>query len=146
MSVSTTVAVPATDAFRALTDPELFSRWLGVPVTLVGGVFAATMEWGTTVRGRYELVAEPHLIHFVWDIADDGTPSPGGELPAYLHIEDLPRRRSRIEARQLVDTSKQATFMDAAWGMVLGRLHDGVADAIRGHAARRRRSRPRRRP
>lgn len=146
VSVSTTVAVPATDAFRALTDPELFSRWLGVPVTLAGGVFAATMEWGATVRGRYELDAEPHFIHFVWDIADDGTPSPGGEFPACVHIEDLSRRRSRVEARQLVHTSEQATFMDAAWGMVLGRLHDGVADALRGHTLPQRPNRSKRRP
>jgi DNA-binding transcriptional ArsR family regulator/uncharacterized protein YndB with AHSA1/START domain len=145
VSVSTTVAVPAVDAFRALTDPELFTRWLGVPVTLTGGVFAATMEWGTPVRGRYELLAEPHLIHFVWDIADDGTPSPGGELPAYVHIEDLPRRRSRVEARQLVDTAEQAAFMEAAWGMVLGRLHDGATDATRGQATPRRLHRPKRR-
>src|SRR3954470_6780856 len=41
--------------FRAFTDPEVYARWLGVPVVLRDGRFAATMEWGTEVRGRYEL-------------------------------------------------------------------------------------------
>lgn len=141
VTVSTTVPVPATEAFRALTDPELFGRWLGVPVTHDGGVFSATMEWGTVVRGRYEQLLEPSFIHFVWDVADEGTPAPGGELPAYVHIDER-RRRSHIEARQLVDTQEQATFMDAAWGMVLGRLHDGVAEATRGNATPRRARRP----
>ncbi|HEX4979725.1 MAG TPA: metalloregulator ArsR/SmtB family transcription factor [Acidimicrobiales bacterium] len=143
--VSTTVDVAAAEAFRALTDPNLFGRWLGVPVTLEGGVFAATMEWGTTVRGRYEHLVEPGFIHFAWDVADGGAPVPGGELPAYVHIADLPRRRAQVEARQLVATSEQAAFMDAAWGVVLGRLHDGVAEAMRGGAAPRRRRRPKRR-
>jgi len=140
--VATTVPVPAAEAFRALTDPQLFGRWLGVPVTYDGGVFSATMEWGTTVRGRYEQLVAPSFIHFVWDVADDGTPAPGGELPAYVHIDDLPRRRARVQARQLVDTQEQAAFMDAAWGVVLGRLHDGVAEAMRGGATPRRVRRP----
>lgn len=143
--VETMVPVPAADAFRALTDPQLFSAWLGVPVTLDGGVFAATMEWGTSVRGRYEVLVEPNFIHFAWDIADVGAPAPGGELPAYVHIEDLPRGRARVEARQVVNDGEQASFMDAAWGMVLGRLHAGVADAVRGRPAPLRAVRPKRR-
>lgn len=143
--VTTTVPVPADDAFRALTDPKLFTAWLGVPVTLDDGVFAATMEWGTSVRGRYELLVPPRFIHFVWDVADDGAPAPGAELPAYVHIEDRPRRRARVEARQLVHDRQQASFMDAAWGMVLGRLHDGVAAAVRGSAVSPRTPRPKRR-
>lgn len=143
--VETTIDVPAADAFRALTDPALFSAWLGVPVTLEGGVFAARMEWGTQVRGRYEVLAEPHFIHFAWDLADDGAPAPGGELPAYVHIEALPRGRARVEARQVVNDREQATLMDAAWGMVLGRLHGGVVDAVRGRRAQCRPLRPKRR-
>ena len=42
--------------FSAFTDPEMYSRWLQVPVTIEGGDFAATLEWGTEVRGRYEFV------------------------------------------------------------------------------------------
>lgn len=143
--VETTVDVSAGDAFRALTDPKLFSAWLGVPVSLEGGVFAATMEWGTQARGRYEVLAEPHFIHFAWDLSDDGAPTPGGELPAYVHIEALPRRRARVQARQVVNDHEQATLMDGAWGMVLGRLHDGVVEAVRGRRAPRRAPRPKRR-
>src|SRR5690348_11840365 len=40
--------------FRAFTDPVVYTRWLGVPVSLDDGRFAATLEWGTEVRGRYE--------------------------------------------------------------------------------------------
>lgn len=145
VNVATTVEVPTVDAFRALTDPELFGRWLGVPVSLDGGVFAATMEWGTSVRGRYELLVEPSFIHFVWDLDDEGPPAPGGELPAYVHIGELSPRRARVEARQHVDTFEQATLMEAAWGMVLGRMHDGVFGAVRGRATPRRPPRPKRR-
>ena len=144
VNVHTDVPVPVADAFRALTEPQLFSRWLGVPVSLEGGVFAATMEWGTTVRGRYELLVEPCFIHFVWDVADHDTPAPGGELPAYIHIDALPRRRARVEARQHVRDSGQIPFMEAAWGVVLGRLHHGVAAAIRGRPTARRAPRPKR--
>jgi DNA-binding transcriptional ArsR family regulator len=31
--------------FRAFTDPAVYSRWLGVPVTIEDGRFACTMEW-----------------------------------------------------------------------------------------------------
>jgi Predicted transcriptional regulators len=44
---------------RRLHRPAVYSRWLGVPVTLRDGRFACTMEWGTNVRGRYELVCPP---------------------------------------------------------------------------------------
>ena len=103
--------MPVAEAFRALTDPELFDAWLGVPVTVDGGVFAATMEWGTAVRGRYVVLVEPCFIHFTWDLADDGTPAPGGELPAYVHIEELPRGRARVEVRQVVNDRQQASYM-----------------------------------
>jgi DNA-binding transcriptional ArsR family regulator/uncharacterized protein YndB with AHSA1/START domain len=143
--VTTTVPVSSAGAFRALTDPAIFSRWLGVTVVLEGGVFAAEMEWGTTVRGRYEHLVEPTLIHFTWDVGEDGAPVPGGELPAYVHIAPRGRSSARVEARQLVFDDAQAAFMEAAWEMVLGRLHDGAAAALRGRAAPRRQPRPRRR-
>ena len=63
---TTPVVVASTDVdtsqevtFAAFTDPAVYSRWLGVPVTLRDGRFACTMEWGTSVRGRYELVCPP---------------------------------------------------------------------------------------
>src|ERR1700722_6515633 len=44
------------ETFTAFVDPAVYSRWLGVPVSLEDGRFACTMEWGTQVRGRYEVV------------------------------------------------------------------------------------------
>jgi len=42
---------PPEVTFAALTDGELYSRWLQVPVSIHGDQFAATLEWGTEVRG-----------------------------------------------------------------------------------------------
>ena len=42
---------PPEVTFAALTDGELYSRWLQVPVSIDGDRFAATLEWGTEVRG-----------------------------------------------------------------------------------------------
>jgi DNA-binding transcriptional ArsR family regulator/uncharacterized protein YndB with AHSA1/START domain len=114
--------------FAAFTDPVIYSRWLGVPVTLTGGRFACTMEWGTNVRGRYELVCAPELIVMRWDFEDDNIPVPGGEMTGYLRIQPL-GRGSHVEVHQLVDTPAQAAFMEGAWAMVLGRLKAGVARA-----------------
>src|ERR1700750_969115 len=114
--------------FAAFTDPAVYSRWLGVPVTLQGGRFACTMEWGTNVRGRYELVCPPELIVMRWDFEDDNVPVPGGEMTGYLRIQ--PRGSgSHVEVHQLVDTPAQARFMEGAWAMVLGRLKAGVTRA-----------------
>jgi DNA-binding transcriptional ArsR family regulator len=109
-------------AFTAMTDAETYSRWLGVPVQIENGHFAATMEWGTQVRGRYEQVVPPALIVMCWDFADGGVvPVPGAEHRAYAHFTDT-ADGSRVEVNQLVDTPEQATFMSNAWTMVLGRL------------------------
>jgi DNA-binding transcriptional ArsR family regulator/uncharacterized protein YndB with AHSA1/START domain len=114
--------------FAAFTDPVIYSRWLGVPVTLQDGRFACTMEWGTSVRGRYELVCPPELIVMRWDFEDDTVPVPGGEMTGYLRIQ--PRGSgSHVEVHQLVDTPAQARFMEGAWAMVLGRLKAGVTRA-----------------
>ena len=56
------VTTPPETTFTALTDGELYSRWLQAPVTINGDRFAATLEWGTEVRGRYEFVVPPQLI------------------------------------------------------------------------------------
>jgi len=137
--------VPASveDTFRGLTDASLFSRWLGVPVAITNGVLAAEMEWGTNVRGRYVHLIGPHFIHFAWDAADDRTPAPGSELPAYVHLAAGGRRSCTVEVAQLVDDDEQAAFMDVAWGVVLGRLREGIARALRGEGGRRAR-RPKR--
>jgi DNA-binding transcriptional ArsR family regulator len=144
VAVSVALPVTAADAFRAMTDPVLFSRWLGVEVTIEHGVLACEMEWGTRVRGTYVHLLEPHFVHFTWDAEDGDTPAPGAELPAYLHFTPAGRRASTVEVHQVVDDDEQAAFMDVAWGMVLGRLREGVASALRGPGEGRRARRPKR--
>lgn len=126
---STDVGTSQESAFAAFTDPAVYSRWLGVPVTIEDGNFACTMEWGTRVRGRYELVCPPELIVMRWDFEDDNVPIPGGEMTGYLRV--TPRgAEAHVEVHQLVDTPAQAEFMEQAWTMVLGRFKAGVASAI----------------
>lgn len=127
--------------FTAFTDPAVYSRWLGAPVSIAQGRFAATMEWGTEVRGWYDLVVPPELIVMRWDFEDMNVPVPGRPMTGYLRV--LPRARgSLVEVHQIVDTAEQAAFMEAAWGMVLGRLRTGVESASDATAPVR--SRPRR--
>jgi DNA-binding transcriptional ArsR family regulator/uncharacterized protein YndB with AHSA1/START domain len=114
--------------FAAFTDPAVYSRWLGVPVSIENGRFACTMEWGTNVRGRYELVCPPELIVMRWDFEDDNVPVPGGEMTGYLRIQPHPRG-AQVEVHQIVDSPAQAEFMERAWAMVLGRLQAGVVRA-----------------
>jgi DNA-binding transcriptional ArsR family regulator len=117
------------ETFRSFVDPEVYSRWLGVPVSIEAGRFACTLEWGTNVRGRYEVVSPPHLIAMRWDFDDNNIPVPGGEMSAYLRISARPAG-SVVAVHQLVDTGAQAHFMEAAWSLVLGRLKLGVARAL----------------
>ena len=119
---------PPQTTFIALTDPRVYSRWLQVPVTIHDGNFAATLEWGTEVRGRYELVVPPHLIVMSWDFEDDNVPVPGHPLTGYLRIE-AQDAGSRVEVHQLTENADQAAFMEAAWGMVLGRLKTNILTA-----------------
>jgi uncharacterized protein YndB with AHSA1/START domain/DNA-binding transcriptional ArsR family regulator len=126
---SVQVPIPPAVTFEAFTDPQLYSRWLQVPVTLDEDRFAATMEWGTEVRGRYEHVLPPHLIVMSWDFDDDNVPVPGRPLTGYLRIHPADAG-SRVEVHQLVDTDEQARFMQVAWGMVLGRLAQNLPAAL----------------
>ena len=126
---STDVDTDQESAFTAFTDPVVYSRWLGVPVTIEDGRFACTMEWGTQVRGRYELVCPPELIVMRWDFEDGNVPVPGGEMTGYLRIQPGDRG-AHVEVHQLVDTPAQAEFMAGAWAMVLGRLRSGVTGAL----------------
>ena len=121
--------------FRAFTDPVIYSRWLGVPVTLVDGRFSCTMEWGTQIRGRYDVVAAPELVAMRWDFDDDNVPVPGEELVGYLRIQSR-RRGSEVVVHQLVESAEQARFMEAAWTTVLGRLKAGVVDAVGADGSR----------
>ena len=93
-SVAVTIAVDLpldqAEAFDSFIDPEKYSRWLGVPVDIRDRRFRATMEWGTQIRGVYEVVSAPDLLAMRWDFADDGVPIPGGELVAYLRVHPTP--------------------------------------------------------
>jgi uncharacterized protein YndB with AHSA1/START domain len=141
------VPTPPDATFSALTDGELYSRWLQVPVTIDGDQFAATLEWGTEVRGRYEIVVPPQLIVMSWDFDDGNVPVPGHPLTGYLRVQP-DGEGSRVVVHQVVNTSDQAAFMEGAWAMVLGRLKANVVSAIAGPAPpvrlrRRKESRPR---
>jgi uncharacterized protein YndB with AHSA1/START domain len=124
---------PPAETFTALTDGELYSRWLQVPVTLDGNRFAATLEWGTEVRGRYELVVPPHLIVMSWDFDDGNVPVPGHPLTGYLRVHP-DGEGSRVVVHQLANNSDQAAFLAGAWAMVLGRLQANIVAALAGSA------------
>jgi uncharacterized protein YndB with AHSA1/START domain len=127
--VSVEVETDQATTFVAFTDPEIYSRWLGVPVTIKDRRFSATMEWGTEVRGTYDAVCPPQLLAMRWDFEDDNVPVPGRELVGYLRVEPSARGGARVEVHQLVDDATEAAFMEVAWGLVLGRLQAGVLAA-----------------
>jgi DNA-binding transcriptional ArsR family regulator len=131
VTVVTDVPTPPATTFSALIDADLYSRWLGVPVTIEDGRFAATLEWGTEVRGRYDVVVPPQLLAMSWDFEDDNVPVPGKPLIAYLRVHPS-ADGSRVEVHQLVETAEQAAFMEGAWAMVLGRLKANVVSATSG--------------
>lgn len=128
-SVEVEVDCPRDRVFAGFVDGELYSRWLGAPVRIEDGRFAATMAWGTQVRGRYDLVVAPELVAMTWDF-DDHVPVPGAEHRAYARFTDTATGGCRVRVDQLVDDAEQAAFMVRAWGFVLGRLADGV-DVLR---------------
>lgn len=142
VTVHVEVPVPPAAAFEAFIDGDRFSEWLGVPVRIRDRRFRATLEWGTEVRGTYEVVSAPELIAMRWDFDDDAVPLPGRELIAYLRVQPA-GRGSRIEVHQLTDDPAQVPFLTDAWSMVLGRF----AQAHGGRRARpvRRPPRPKRR-
>jgi DNA-binding transcriptional ArsR family regulator len=139
--VEVDVALPQTEAFEAFVDERRYSEWLGGPVRIRDGRFQATLEWGTEVRGAYEVVSAPDLIAMRWDFDDDAVPLPGRPpLVAYLRVHPTVRG-SRIEVHQLANDEQQATFLTDAWSMVLGRFaaahgHER-GDAVPARRARR---------
>lgn len=114
-------------------------------MTIEDGRFACTLEWGTQVRGRYEVVSPPDLIAMRWDFDDEAVPVPGGDTIAYLRV--APRAGgAAVTVHQVVSTREKAEFMQAAWSLVLGRLTTGVAAALESDGTMTRRpSRPKRR-
>ncbi len=117
-------------AFRAFVDPEIYGKWLGVPVSIIDGAFDATMEWGTRIRGHYDVVVTNQLIALRWDFEDDNVPVPGGEMVAYMRFVAVSERRARVDVHQLVDSAAHAEFMEIAWSMVLGRAAQGIRAAL----------------
>jgi DNA-binding transcriptional ArsR family regulator len=129
--------------FAAFTDPDIYSRWMGVPVRIDDGRFSCTMEWGTRIEGVYEIVVEPSLIALRWDFDDDeNIPIPGGGMVGYMRFAPI-ERGCHVEVHQLLESPDHAVFLESAWTMVLGRLKTGVVAASDpGHPATRRRRRP----
>jgi DNA-binding transcriptional ArsR family regulator len=136
------LARPRHAVFEAFTSAELYSRWLGVPVSLQDGRFACTLEWGTQVRGTYEHVVAASLIALLWDFDDERVPLPGGALVTYIRFGDVPGGCA-VTVHQIVDTPEQAQFMDVAWTFVLGRLEQGLDAALDGATGRADRPGPR---
>lgn len=140
------VEVPLTveEAFACFATGDRFGAWLGVPVSIdEGGRFATTLEWGTQVRGRYEVIVPPTLIALRWDFEDDALPIPGAERAAYLRFSSAPAG-AQVEVQQWLDTAEQASFMAGAWQMVLGRFAAHAASDAEP-TPRTRRTRPKRR-
>jgi DNA-binding transcriptional ArsR family regulator/uncharacterized protein YndB with AHSA1/START domain len=123
VQVTAEVAAPPTEVFTDFADDQRYSRWMGVPVVLRDGRFSAELEWGTKVRGHYEVVAPPSLIAMRWDFEDDAIPVPGAQLVAYLRLSPTDSG-THVEVHQHAPTAAQADFLVAAWSMVLGRLRD----------------------
>lgn len=124
--LTVTVALDDRDrkwAFNAFVDGGRFADWLGVPVSITGRRFSARLEWGTAVRGHYEVVAAPDLIALRWDFDDRDVPVPGRQLVGYVRFFDAPTG-STVEVHQRAATTQQADFLTTAWSMVLGRLQE----------------------
>ncbi len=139
VTVSTSVPLDRESAFASFVDEERYSEWLGVPVTIRDGQFAADLEWGTRVRGRYEVVAPPELVAMRWDFDDDAVPVPGRQLVGYLRFHRQ-TPGTHIEVHQAAADAQQAEFLTVAWSMVLGRFTEHAVG--RGQPTGRRRRRP----
>jgi DNA-binding transcriptional ArsR family regulator len=126
--------------FAACTDPEIYSRWMGVPVRIRDGRFSATMEWGTRIAGVYEHIDPPNLIALRWDFDDDNIPIPGSEMVGYMRFSAIDGG-CHVEVHQLLNAPEHAAFVESAWTMVLGRLKAGVVAASDPDAPAPRRAR-----
>lgn len=116
-------------AFDSFATGDRFSEWLGVPVTIdEQGHFATTLEWGTEVRGQYEIVVPPSLIAMRWDFEDRALPIPGAERSAYLRFSPV-AGGTEVQVHQWLETDEQAQFLAGAWQMVLGRFAAYVTGA-----------------
>lgn len=130
--VSTPAPCRRAEAFLAFTDPAVYSRWVGVPVTIDGGRFSMTMEWGLRVRGVYEHTVAPSLVVMRWDFEQGEIPIPGDGRRAYLEIAADPDggEGCTVEVTQLLRATDHAVYMERAWGMILARFAAGVRAAL----------------
>jgi DNA-binding transcriptional ArsR family regulator/uncharacterized protein YndB with AHSA1/START domain len=121
--VNVMVEVPLSQdaAFGAFVDPDTFSAFLGVPVSIEDGRFSTELEWGTKVRGAYEVIVPPELIALRWDFEDQAVPVPGRQLEGYLRFRPT-ADGCRVEVHQAAEDSMQAEFLSVAWSLVFGRL------------------------
>ena len=120
---------PPAVAFSAFVDPTLYSRWLGVPVTITDGRFACETERGIRVRGIYDVVAAPTLLAMRWDFDAQDVPVPADLRTAYLRI--LPTATgSRVDVHQFVADPAEARDARDAWSSVLTRYRDHLTDAV----------------
>lgn len=125
-------ATPA-QLFRAHTDPELFSRWVGPADTGAdidywdardGGSWRYTAgrdDFSTSFRGCFHTVSEERIVQtFTWE----GMPE--GVALETLTFEDLGDGRTRLHARSLCDS------FEARDGWMASGMESGVND---GYAA-----------
>lgn len=116
-------------AFSAFVDPDLYSRWLGVPVTITDGRFACETERGIRVRGIYDVVAPPTLLAMRWDFDAQDVPVPADLRTAYLRV--LPTATgSRVDVHQFVADPDEARDTRNAWSAVLTRYRDHLTEAL----------------
>jgi DNA-binding transcriptional ArsR family regulator len=134
--VGVEVPISPAAAFEAFADGDRYSQWLGVPVRIRNRRFRATLEWGTEVRGIYEVLSPPDLIAMRWDFDDEAVPVPGRELIGYLRVHAT-EGGSRVEVQQLASGDVQAAFLRQAWSMVLGRFAQAHASGTLRPSGRR---------
>jgi DNA-binding transcriptional ArsR family regulator/uncharacterized protein YndB with AHSA1/START domain len=131
VALSVDVDPSPAEAFTGFTDPDVYSRWLGVPVTIIDGHFACETERGIRVRGIYDVVAPPTLLAMRWDFDAQDVPVPADLRTAYLRV--LPTGTgSRVDVHQFVHDDVEARDMHDAWTSVLTRFRDGLTGALAG--------------
>ena len=96
VTVSTEVGLDRDACYDAFTDGATYSAWLGVPVTIEDGRFSAELEWGTRVRGRYEVLARPRADCPALGLR--GQRHPGARSPD-RRLRALLRPRGRLPGR-----------------------------------------------
>jgi len=129
VALSVEVDQPPAAAFSGFVDPDLYSRWLGVPVTIVDGRFACETDRGIRVRGMYDVVAPPTLLAMRWDFDAEDVPVPADLRTAYLRV--LPTANgSRVDVHQFVADEDEARDMRDAWTSLLTRYRAGIGSAL----------------